>query len=134
MHAYQRSFIDFALARGALRKAREVCTERDLLQAHGTFYELPALNALGAVRLRPIATSGRADSSRRGHARGCRPTMSRALTTATSGSHPSYAGPRPSGKATNAITRPARASVLRAISCMISGVGCSSGRQLMLMW
>ena len=49
---------DKLLARSALRKAREVCTERDLLQAHGTFYELPALNALGAVRLRPIATSG----------------------------------------------------------------------------
>ncbi len=48
---------DALLARSALRKAREVCTERDLLQAHGTFYELPALNALGAIRLRPIATS-----------------------------------------------------------------------------
>ncbi len=48
---------DQLLARSALRKAREVCTERDLLQAHGTFYELPALNALGAIRLRPIATS-----------------------------------------------------------------------------
>jgi hypothetical protein len=48
---------DGLLARGALRKAREVCTERDLLQAHGTFYELPALNALGAIRMRPIATS-----------------------------------------------------------------------------
>ncbi|MFZ9992291.1 MAG: hypothetical protein ACO3J6_07770, partial [Opitutales bacterium] len=45
------------LARGALRKAREVCTERDMLQAHGTFYELPALNAKGAIRMRPIATS-----------------------------------------------------------------------------
>ena len=49
---------DRLLARNALRKAREVCTERDLLQAHGTFYELPALNALGAIRLRPVATSG----------------------------------------------------------------------------
>ena len=48
---------DGLLARGALRKAREVCTERDLLQAHGTFYELPALNAKGAIRMRPIATS-----------------------------------------------------------------------------
>lgn len=48
---------DKLLARSALRKAREVCTERDLLQAHGTFYELPALNALGAIRLRPVATS-----------------------------------------------------------------------------
>ena len=48
---------DGLLARSALRKVREVCTERDLLQAHGTFYELPALNALGAIRMRPIATS-----------------------------------------------------------------------------
>jgi hypothetical protein len=48
---------DDLLARGALRKAREVCTERDMLQAHGTFYELPALNAKGAIRMRPIATS-----------------------------------------------------------------------------
>ena len=48
---------DGLLARSALRKAREVCTERDLLQAHGTFYELPALNAKGAIRMRPIATS-----------------------------------------------------------------------------
>jgi len=48
---------DGLLARSALRKAREVCTERDLLQAHGTFYELPALNAKGAIRLRPVATS-----------------------------------------------------------------------------
>jgi hypothetical protein len=48
---------DTLLARSALRKAREVCTERDMLQAHGTFYELPALNAKGAIRMRPIATS-----------------------------------------------------------------------------
>ena len=48
---------DALLARSALRKAREVCTERDMLQAHGTFYELPALNAKGAIRMRPIATS-----------------------------------------------------------------------------
>ena len=48
---------DGLLARSGLRKNREVCTERDLLQAHGTFYELPALNAGGAIRMRPIATS-----------------------------------------------------------------------------
>ncbi len=48
---------DGLLARSALRKVREVCTERDMLQAHGTFYELPALNAKGAIRMRPIATS-----------------------------------------------------------------------------
>ena len=48
---------DNLLAKSTLRKVREVCTERDLLQAHGTFYELPALNAMGAIRMRPIATS-----------------------------------------------------------------------------
>lgn len=48
---------DNLLAKSSLRKVREVCTERDLLQAHGTFYELPALNAMGAIRMRPIATS-----------------------------------------------------------------------------
>lgn len=48
---------DSLLESSSLRKAREVCTERDLLQAHGTFYELPALNAMGALRIRPVATS-----------------------------------------------------------------------------
>ena len=48
---------DGLLESSSLRKAREVCTERDLLQAQGTFYELPALNAMGAIRMRPIATS-----------------------------------------------------------------------------
>ena len=48
---------DRFLEQSSLRKAREVCTERDLLQAHGTFYELPALNAMGALRMRPITTS-----------------------------------------------------------------------------
>lgn len=48
---------DDLLFGSSLRKAREVCTERDLLQAHGTFYELPALNAKGAIRMRPISTS-----------------------------------------------------------------------------
>jgi hypothetical protein len=48
---------DNLLAKSSLRKVREVCTERDLLQAHGTFYELPAINAMGAIRMRPIATS-----------------------------------------------------------------------------
>ncbi|MGD1978557.1 MAG: hypothetical protein PVJ98_04125 [Akkermansiaceae bacterium] len=38
------------------RICREVATERDLFNAHGTFYELPANNALGFPRVRPIAT------------------------------------------------------------------------------
>jgi hypothetical protein len=41
---------------GALRIAREVATERDLLNLHGTFYELPAENADGFAKVRPIAS------------------------------------------------------------------------------
>jgi hypothetical protein len=39
-----------------LRIAREVCTERDLFNCGGTFYELPAENAGGISKVRPIAT------------------------------------------------------------------------------
>jgi len=38
------------------RVCREVATERDLLNIHGTFYELPARNAQGLAKMRPIAT------------------------------------------------------------------------------
>jgi hypothetical protein len=38
-----------------LRVAREVSTERDLLNAGGLFYELPANNAAGIAAVRPIA-------------------------------------------------------------------------------
>ena len=41
------------------RIVREVATERDLLNAEGTFYELPARNAGGIAKLRPIATHNR---------------------------------------------------------------------------
>ncbi|WP_207505269.1 hypothetical protein [Telluribacter humicola] len=41
---------------GALRICREVATERDLLNAHGTFYELPAENADGFAKIRPVAS------------------------------------------------------------------------------
>ncbi|MBK1856237.1 hypothetical protein JO972_14805 [Verrucomicrobiaceae bacterium 5K15] len=44
---------------GSARIAREVATERDLLNAHGTFYELPARNAGGISKLRAIATHNR---------------------------------------------------------------------------
>lgn len=44
---------------GAERVGREVCTERNLLNIHGTFYELPAENAGGFPKLRPIATHNR---------------------------------------------------------------------------
>ena len=38
------------------RICREVATERDLFNCHGTFYELPANNAAGFRRIRPVAT------------------------------------------------------------------------------
>ena len=44
--------------RGEMRIVREVCTERDLMNFHGTFYELPAENAGGIAKVRPIATHG----------------------------------------------------------------------------
>jgi hypothetical protein len=44
---------------GGARIAREVATERDLLNAHGTFYELPANNAGGVSKIRPISTHNR---------------------------------------------------------------------------
>ncbi len=44
---------------GAYRIAREVATERDLLNSHGTFYELPARNAGGIAKLRAVATHNR---------------------------------------------------------------------------
>jgi hypothetical protein len=40
----------------SLRICREVATERDLLNAHGTFYELPAENADGFAKIRPVAS------------------------------------------------------------------------------
>ncbi|MCU0245313.1 MAG: hypothetical protein MUC42_01995 [Bryobacter sp.] len=46
-------------ALGPMRVAREVSTERDLLNAHGSFYELPAENAGGIGVVRPIATHNR---------------------------------------------------------------------------
>ncbi len=40
----------------SLRICREVATERDLFSCGGTFYELPAENADGFAKIRPIAT------------------------------------------------------------------------------
>ena len=40
----------------ALRIAREVATERDLFSCHGTFYELPAENADGYAKIRPVSS------------------------------------------------------------------------------
>lgn len=44
---------------GAERVCREVCTERDLFNAGGTFFELPAENAGGFAKLRPVTTHNR---------------------------------------------------------------------------
>lgn len=41
---------------GALRLCREVATERDLFNAMGTFYELPAENADGFAKIRPVSS------------------------------------------------------------------------------
>lgn len=41
---------------GMIRVCREVSTERDVLSAYGTFYELPAENADGFAKIRPVAT------------------------------------------------------------------------------
>jgi hypothetical protein len=41
---------------GPERLCREVSTERDLFNCHGTFFELPAENAGGFARVRPVAT------------------------------------------------------------------------------
>ena len=38
------------------RLCREVATERDLFNCHGTFFELPANNAGGFPRIRPVTT------------------------------------------------------------------------------
>jgi len=40
----------------ALRICREVATERDLFNLHGTFYELPAENADGYAKIRPVSS------------------------------------------------------------------------------
>lgn len=40
----------------SLRICREVATERDLFNCHGTFYELPAENADGFAKVRPISS------------------------------------------------------------------------------
>jgi len=42
--------------KAALRICREVSTERDLFNCMGTFYELPAENADGYAKIRPVAS------------------------------------------------------------------------------
>ncbi|HKZ37481.1 MAG TPA: hypothetical protein VJ184_07530, partial [Chryseolinea sp.] len=45
-----------AIENNVIRICREVATERDLLNAHGTFYELPAENADGFAKIRPVSS------------------------------------------------------------------------------
>ena len=45
-----------AIRSNTQRVCREVATERDLLNLHGTFYELPAENADGFAKIRPISS------------------------------------------------------------------------------
>ncbi len=40
----------------SIRLCREVATERDLMNMHGTFYELPAENADGYAKIRPVSS------------------------------------------------------------------------------
>ena len=51
--------LDQAGPLGVERVCREVCTERDLFNAGGTFFELPAENAGGFAKLRPVTTHNR---------------------------------------------------------------------------
>jgi len=53
----EANFTDLTNA-SALRIDREVATERDLMNCHGTFYELPAENADGFAKIRPVASHG----------------------------------------------------------------------------
>lgn len=50
------SAYDTATNAGELRICREVATERDMLSACGTFFELPAENADGFAKIRPICS------------------------------------------------------------------------------
>jgi hypothetical protein len=46
----------FDTLKAGVRISREVSTERDLFNAHGTFYELPSNNAGGIAMVRPVCT------------------------------------------------------------------------------
>lgn len=50
------SLLDSLSVKGLIRICREVVTERDILNCSGTFYELPAENADGFAKIRPVAS------------------------------------------------------------------------------
>jgi len=52
--AYDKPF-----AAGWPRGLREVVTERNLLNCHGTFYEVPRADSAGMAAMRPVATHGK---------------------------------------------------------------------------
>ncbi len=58
--AGKRWRLPLGTATDGARVCREVCTERNLLNASGTFYEMPAENAGGFAKIRPVATHNRA--------------------------------------------------------------------------
>ena len=47
---------DSLIDQARVRISREVATERDLFNCHGTFYELPAENADGFAKIRPVSS------------------------------------------------------------------------------
>ena len=47
-----------AMPAAGTRIVREIATERDLMNLGGTFFELPARNAQGMAKVRPVATHG----------------------------------------------------------------------------
>lgn len=47
---------DTSIGQGKQRVCREVATERDMLNVGGTFFELPAENADGFAKIRPVAS------------------------------------------------------------------------------
>jgi hypothetical protein len=53
------SAYDAAFSSGWPRGVREVVTERQMFQAHGTFYELPLSGSGGFRRIRPVTTHGK---------------------------------------------------------------------------
>ena len=50
------SAFDSLINHSKIRLSREVATERDLFNCHGTFYELPAENADGFAKIRPVSS------------------------------------------------------------------------------
>lgn len=51
----EKKYLDLS-REGILRMCREVVTERDLMDCMGTFYELPADNADGYAKIRPVSS------------------------------------------------------------------------------